>query len=171
MLEFSAPSSHPNDIKQALSLAVDFARPETQGLEEGGDIRRLFNVNQAFLTGVIDLRVIRQVLDASKEWGAAGSVVETTSRDKEIARTTVGRPHPHWYLPEGLSPAVLVFDGVKGTKPFEIYSSKDAELSSAVFFSGLYSTAALPQAGMTPRAIWEFMREQGVYWDAPSQLG
>lgn len=187
-------SSSDHKISSAEAIAIDFRGVQTEGEEEGGDIHTFGKMLAETVRENIVQRVIRIVTEASEDWGEEGEVVETSKKDEEIRREHSGRYSTAWHMEEGLSPAIFVMETSDqhliepqillatgmNRRPIEYEVEAVRPTIAEILNFGIGSDytqmilgmlqrpkAALPQKGMSPAEIVEFIEEEGITYDTP----
>jgi len=161
-------SSSRSAIEDAPAFAMDFGAVEAGGREEGGIIQSMARNLREATQKVLSCRIIRRVQGDSK-YGNVGDVVDTTEKDHELAQSVDYNCPIHWYLGAELSPGVLVVElspeaissGINLSAFGVLIKNMDPMALELLRVSG-YATAALREAGMDPKDIWDYMEERRI---------
>lgn len=170
MQYLSAPASSSRELQSSPAIAIDFAEVQAKGEEQAGDVHRMQKIIARVSRGAISTRIVREIVGDDSAFGQKGDIVDTTERDSEEAARSQG-VISHWYLPAGVSPAVLILEMSEGEEG-SIYSTLEENEEGAMFNvtvidsdKPMYATAALPRAGMSPQEIIEHMNSKGIRWN------
>lgn len=161
-----APSSPRPELEAAKALAIDWGEAEDDGLEQAGDIHRIQQIIREAVGEQIEQRLIRRVVKASEEWGPKDAIVDTTERDAAEARLAEGAIS-HWYLDEGVSPAIMVLETEQSTVLDVLNDNMDPMSVHMLFFLGMQPVAALPRAGMSGEDIIRSIEERNLTVRSP----